>query len=136
MTDGNIRQHEWRVTGMDCGSCAAKVRGAVERLPGVAGVDVALMTERLRLTLDEGETLPAQVEKAVRAIGFGIAPKGAAPERPEGGFVLPDGAFPDTTQYGSRAIQMWAPVIAMHPPCSRAYDRCCLATSSKRRWLR
>ncbi len=98
MTDGNIRQHEWRVTGMDCGSCAAKVRGAVERLPGVAGVDVALMTERLRLTLDEGETLPAQVEKAVRAIGFGIAPKGAAPERPEGGFVLPDGAFPDTTQ--------------------------------------
>ena len=98
MTDGNIRQHEWRVTGMDCGSCAAKVRGAVERLPGVAGVDVALMTERLRLTLDEGETLPAQVEKAVRAIGFGIAPKGAASERPEGGFVLPDGAFPDTTQ--------------------------------------
>ncbi len=98
MTDGNIRQYEWRVTGMDCGSCAAKVRGAVERLPGVAGVDVALMTERLRLTLDEGETLPAQVEKAVRAIGFGIAPKGAAPERPEGGFVLPDGAFPDTTQ--------------------------------------
>ncbi|MCZ4263046.1 heavy metal translocating P-type ATPase [Limimaricola sp. G21655-S1] len=98
MTDGNIRQHEWRVTGMDCGSCAAKVRGAVERLPGVAGVDVALMTERLRLTLDEGETLPGQVEKAVRAVGFGIAPKGAAPERPKGGFVLPDGAFPDTTQ--------------------------------------
>ncbi|WP_081610544.1 heavy metal translocating P-type ATPase [Limimaricola hongkongensis] len=83
---------------MDCGSCAAKVRGAVGRLPGVSDVDIALMAERLRLTLDEGETLPTQVEKAVRAVGFGIAPKGAAPERPEGGFVLPDGALPDMTQ--------------------------------------
>jgi len=35
MADENAGQHEWRVTGMDCGSCAAKVRGAVERLPGV-----------------------------------------------------------------------------------------------------
>ena len=33
---------EWTVSGMDCGSCAAKVRGAVERLPGVsAGGDLA-----------------------------------------------------------------------------------------------
>ncbi|MEC7300515.1 MAG: heavy metal-associated domain-containing protein, partial [Pseudomonadota bacterium] len=56
MADGSARQREWRVTGMDCGSCAAKVRGAVERLPGVEGVDIALMAERLRLTLDEAQT--------------------------------------------------------------------------------
>ena len=84
---------EWTVTGMDCGSCAAKVRGAVERLPGVVNVDVALMAERLRLTLDESQTSPDLVEKAVRGVGFGIAPKGARPEKPKG-FVLPDGAFP------------------------------------------
>ncbi|WP_085853616.1 heavy metal translocating P-type ATPase [Palleronia marisminoris] len=79
---------------MDCGACAGKVRGAVERLPGVEGVEVALMAERLRLTLDESRTSTDRVETAVRAIGFGISAKGAAPEKPKGGFVLPDGAFP------------------------------------------
>ncbi len=94
MADGSAGQREWRVTAMDCGSCAAKVRGAVERLPGVAEVDVALMAERLRLTLDENRTSPESIEKAVRGVGFGIARKGARPEKPRGGFVLPDGAFP------------------------------------------
>ena len=40
MANPGTSQHEWRVTGMDCGACAGKVRGAVERLPGVEGVDV------------------------------------------------------------------------------------------------
>lgn len=93
MTDGSAVQREWRVTGMDCGSCAAKVRGAVERLPGVQDVDVALMAERLRLNLDQAQTSPESIEKAVRGVGFGIASKGARPEKPKGGFVLPDGAF-------------------------------------------
>ncbi|QPM92047.1 heavy metal translocating P-type ATPase [Pseudooceanicola algae] len=87
-------QIEWRVTGMDCGACAGKVRGAVERLQGVTDVDVAPMTERLRLTLDETRSTPEQVEKAVRAIGYGISPRGSAPEKPKGGFVLPEGAYP------------------------------------------
>jgi Cd2+/Zn2+-exporting ATPase len=37
----------WRVQGMDCASCVAKVRTAVERLPGILGVEVNLMAERL-----------------------------------------------------------------------------------------
>ena len=98
MANVSTSQHEWRVTGMDCGSCAAKVRGAVERLPGVESVDVALMTERLRLTLDESRTSTDRVENAVRAIGFGISAKGEAPEKPKSGFVLPDGAYPAATE--------------------------------------
>ncbi|SFE86752.1 heavy metal translocating P-type ATPase [Roseivivax sediminis] len=98
MADVSAGHREWRVTGMDCGSCAAKVRGAVERLPGVEDVDVALMAERLRLTLDETQTPPERIEEAVRGVGFGIAPKGARPEKPKGGFVLPDGAFPDAAE--------------------------------------
>ncbi|MGK7296859.1 MAG: heavy metal translocating P-type ATPase [Candidatus Wenzhouxiangella sp. M2_3B_020] len=78
---------------MDCGGCAGKVRGAVERLPGVEGVDVALMAERLRLTLDERCSSPGEVEKAVRAIGFGIFPKGAESEEPKDASVPPEGTF-------------------------------------------
>ena len=44
---------DWTVSGMDCGSCATKIKDAVARLPGVSGVEVAIMSERLRLTLDE-----------------------------------------------------------------------------------
>ena len=94
MSVGMRTEHEWRVTGMDCGACAAKVRGAVERLPGVADVDVAVMAERLRLMLDATQTSPESIETAVRGVGFGIAAKGAQPETPKTGFVLPDGAFP------------------------------------------
>ena len=41
----------WKVTGMDCGGCAAKVRGAIEKMPGVSDVSVSLMSETLKVTL-------------------------------------------------------------------------------------
>ncbi|WP_286789977.1 heavy metal translocating P-type ATPase, partial [Thioclava sp. UBA3469] len=93
MTEAKDLQ-EWRVTGMDCGACAAKVRGAVEALPGVDAVEVTLMNERLRLRLDTATTSRESVEKAIRRLGYGVSAKGAAPEKPKGGFILPDGAFP------------------------------------------
>lgn len=79
---------EWTVSGMDCGSCAAKIRGAVERLPGVRDVEVTLMTERLRLSLDEAQTRRDQVEALVRGLGFGIMAKGSRLHRKR--FVLPN----------------------------------------------
>ena len=92
MTTRNVTSCVWTVTGMDCGSCAGKIRRALERLPGVTDVDVALMSERLRLTLDEDQTSRDHVETAVKKLGFGIASKGSA--APRKGFVLPDGTFP------------------------------------------
>src|SRR3546814_18047395 len=72
MTTRNVTSCVWTVTGMDCGSCAGKIRRALERLPGVTDVDVALMSERLRLTLDEDQTSRDHVETAVKQLGFGI----------------------------------------------------------------
>lgn len=89
MTMSDSATYEWTVSGMDCASCANKVRGAVERLPGVRDVDVALMTERLRLTLDEGQTPRDQIEATVKRLGYGIATKGSSPDRKR--FVLPEG---------------------------------------------
>ncbi|WP_282602118.1 heavy metal translocating P-type ATPase [Paracoccus sp. PARArs4] len=85
---GDLR--EWRVTGMDCGSCAAKLRGAVERLPGVSEVEVTLMAERLSLRLDESGS-PDAVESAVRGIGFGIHDPDMS-GGPDAGFVMPGDA--------------------------------------------
>ena len=77
---------DWTVSGMDCGSCATKVRSAVARLPGVSDVEVGIMTERLRLTLDETQTARDKVEKTVRSLGYGIAPRTDAAKKE---FVIP-----------------------------------------------
>ena len=86
---------DWTVTGMDCGSCATKIKDAVARLPGVSGVEVGIMSERLRLTLDEGQTAKDRIEKTVRALGYEIAPRTASAKKE---FVLPGAqAVADTT---------------------------------------
>jgi Cd2+/Zn2+-exporting ATPase len=72
---------------MDCGSCATKIKDAVARLPGVSGVEVGIMTERLRLTLDEAQTGRDKIEKTVRALGYQIAPRATGAKED---FVLPD----------------------------------------------
>ena len=71
---------DWTVSGMDCGSCATKIKDAVARLPGVTDVEVGIMSERLRLTLDEGETSRDKIEKTVRALGYDITPRVATAE--------------------------------------------------------
>lgn len=71
----SARHFEWHVTGMDCGACARKVAEAVERLPGVRDVEVALIAERLELSLDEQGTSRDRVEETVRSLGYGIEEK-------------------------------------------------------------
>lgn len=74
------------MTGMDCASCASKIRSAVERLPGVSDVNVAIMTEKLTLKLDPGTTSRDRIESAVAKLGYGI---GAAKAVKARGLVIP-----------------------------------------------
>ncbi len=60
----------WRVGGMDCASCVAKVRTAVERLPGIGGVEVNLMAERLTVQRAPDGAGPDAVERQVMALGY------------------------------------------------------------------
>lgn len=83
MTDQATAQREWKVTGMDCAACTRKVVGAVERMPGVSQVKVALMAERLTLHLDTGQTSAEVVEEAVRKLGYGISAQGGVPAVPD-----------------------------------------------------
>ena len=76
---------EWTVSGMDCASCAAKVTRAVERMPGVSDVSVALMSERMSLTLLPGTTPGERIEAEVRALGYGIEPSAAQDHAPHAG---------------------------------------------------
>ncbi len=77
----------WRIEGMDCASCVAKVRTAVERLPGTSDVEVNLMAERLTLRTAAGWAGTDAVERQVTGLGY--RPKrldgGSAPASGRGG---------------------------------------------------
>ncbi|PZQ52421.1 MAG: cadmium-translocating P-type ATPase [Rhodovulum sulfidophilum] len=91
-SEGTGTLREWRVTGMDCASCAVKIREAVGRVPGVSEVEVGVMSERLKLRA-EGVDARDRVEQVVRALGYGIAPRGAArPEPAKRAFRMPGDA--------------------------------------------
>ncbi len=62
----------WSVSGMDCASCATKIRNAVELLPGVHHASLSVMSETLSVTLDEDKTQPEEVEKRVKRLGYGL----------------------------------------------------------------
>ena len=79
----------WAVTGMDCAACATKIRTAVERLPGVSDVNVAIMSEKLTLKLAPGTTPRDRIEATVTKLGYGI---GATKASKAKSFVMPGAA--------------------------------------------
>jgi Cd2+/Zn2+-exporting ATPase len=62
----------FRVTGMDCAGCAAKIDAAVRRVDGVSDVTVSATAGTLRGT--STGNVRREVEVAVKALGYGITP--------------------------------------------------------------
>lgn len=62
---------QFRVTGMDCPSCAQSVQRGVSQLAGVEACTLTFATGALRV---EGSASPASVVAQVRALGYEIAP--------------------------------------------------------------
>ena len=62
----------WTIEGMDCGSCAVKIRTAVEKMPGVSNVQVSTMSETLSITLDQEQTDKDDVARQVTRLGYGV----------------------------------------------------------------
>jgi cation-transporting ATPase V/Cu+-exporting ATPase len=73
---------EFNVSGMTCGSCAARVQKALGRQPGVARADVNLATERATVVFDPSQVDLNDLVGAVGRLGYGLAPAG-----PVGGVV-------------------------------------------------
>jgi Cd2+/Zn2+-exporting ATPase len=79
---------------MDCAACAARIQGALERLPGVSEVSVSVMTERLTLSLDDTSTPPETVERVVEGLGYTVA------RRAGGGRRVPPDMVDDHSGHG------------------------------------
>lgn len=67
----------WRVSGMDCPSCARTVETAVSQLPQVVQTRVVFASEKL--LVDASADVAAAVEEAVRRAGFTLISETTAP---------------------------------------------------------
>ncbi len=73
----------FRVEGMTCASCVARVERAMAALPGVVEASVNLGLERATVTFRPGDVDAARIMAAVAAAGYGVgvADEGGRPDR-------------------------------------------------------
>ena len=64
------------VSGMTCSSCVANITKAVEKLDGVSGANVNLMTNSMKVNFDENIVDDEKIIGAVEKIGYGASPAG------------------------------------------------------------
>ncbi|MBQ3239583.1 MAG: heavy metal translocating P-type ATPase [Akkermansia sp.] len=73
-----MKSEHFKITGMSCSACSARVDNCVRRLPGVQAVEVNLLTGSMCATFDETRQDASDIIAAVKAAGYGAAPAGKA----------------------------------------------------------
>jgi Co/Zn/Cd efflux system component/copper chaperone CopZ len=76
MTDASLQDSDtvrYRVTGMDCPSCVAKIEGTARKLPGVTTVEVSLASQEMTISVDDAARYLPEVERSIEALGYEIA---------------------------------------------------------------
>ncbi len=73
-----LTRARYKVGGMDCASCAAKIDTAVRRMPGVAEVSVSVSAGTMTVEHDDTSDLGA-IEKKVSGLGYSLRALGQKP---------------------------------------------------------
>ncbi|CBS91626.1 Lead, cadmium, zinc and mercury-transporting ATPase, P-type family (plasmid) [Azospirillum lipoferum 4B] len=74
-----MRTSRYRVSGMDCGSCAAKIETALRRVPGIREVRVSVPGGTVTISHEAALGVDAVV-RPLAALGYGAAPADPAAE--------------------------------------------------------
>lgn len=96
----------YRVTGMDCPSCVAKIEKAARSAPGVVDVRVSIASGEMALSADGAGRLEG-AERAVAALGYRLDRLPTPEDRGGGGGEVPD---PSHAAPGYRRA-LWAVVL-------------------------
>ncbi len=82
-----MKTEKYQVTGMTCAACQANVTRCVEKLDGVCGVNVNLLSNQMTVSYDETKLDEAAITGAVEKIGYGASPlERAGAQQKDGGF--------------------------------------------------
>ncbi|MEZ5819253.1 MAG: cation transporter [Xanthobacteraceae bacterium] len=63
----------YRVTGMDCSSCAAKIEGVARGVAGVREVKVSIASQEMTLRIDERSVALPELERRITGLGYKLA---------------------------------------------------------------
>ena len=72
--DGEVAVLNFRVEGMTCGSCAARVQRALERIDGVSRADINFATGKAHVTLASVDSDVGALSYAVERSGYKLVP--------------------------------------------------------------
>lgn len=67
-----FEHHEYRLAGLHCSDCAAKVSAVAGRIAGIFDARANYATEKLLLTLDNSVAQPASVVSAIEGLGYRV----------------------------------------------------------------
>lgn len=82
----------YRVTGMDCASCATKIEKAARTVEGVADVEVSIVSQVMTLKVEDAERELPKVERAVTDLGYHLDRLGDADAIVDDDDAVPAGA--------------------------------------------
>ncbi|WP_082747903.1 cation diffusion facilitator family transporter [Bradyrhizobium macuxiense] len=68
-----VNTAQYRVTGMDCAACAAKIQGAVRKLQGVRDAKVSIASQMMTLEVDGEDPSLELIEETVTRLGYQLA---------------------------------------------------------------
>ncbi|WP_297429752.1 heavy metal translocating P-type ATPase [Clostridium sp.] len=68
----NLKTYTFKVEGMTCSACSARVERVTKKLKGVQSSVVNLTTERLTISIDEDEIGYSQIKAAVDKAGYNL----------------------------------------------------------------
>ncbi|WP_042775825.1 heavy metal translocating P-type ATPase [Sinorhizobium fredii] len=71
---GPVRESRYRVEGMDCASCAAKIDTAVRRVVGVEDVSVSVTAATMTVRHAENDAVVPAIMQRVAGLGYGLSP--------------------------------------------------------------
>lgn len=63
----------YRVTGMDCSACAAKIEAAARSIAGVRDAKVSIASQQMTLRTEDGTTPLPEVERSITGLGYRLA---------------------------------------------------------------
>ncbi len=71
----NIKSYDFKIEGMHCASCAAKLEKAMNKLDGVETASVNIATEKLSISIDEDKIGYLDIKNGVESVGFKLIDK-------------------------------------------------------------
>ncbi len=104
-----LQSTRFLISGMSCAGCAARLERVIAKLPGVARVQVNLLTGSMQADYDAQQQTPSGIIAAVSAAGFS-----ATEELPQ---TQPAPPRPQTAPMGRRllfSLLFLAPVVLLH----------------------